>query len=144
MAPLRTQTIQLQARAGKKYRRSCDKDAQCAGCEKWFHYLMECRECKVPAYTSCLSDLRAKLSPLQEAKMHEAWLLSTHKQSQCKHHPCAAKKYRRPCCKDAQCDGCGRDFRWLMICRKCELRACASCTSDLRERSERLCLQEYV
>lgn len=131
-----------QPRAAKKYSRHCGKDAQCDGCRKWFHYLMECRKCSVRACTSCMSDLRKEISPLQKAKIHDAWLFKTHQWYDCKHHPRAAKRYRRPCGKDARCDGCEKEFHWLVACRDCKLRACASCTSELRKK--RPVLQERV
>lgn len=126
----------------KKYSRSCGKDAQCDGCRKWSHWLLKCRKCEVRACTSCMSDLRKELSPLQKVKMHEVWLLHTHSRYYCRHPPRAAKRYRRPCGKDAKCDGCEKDFHWLMQCRECKFRACASCTSELR--GKRSALQERV
>ncbi|KAL8854094.1 MAG: hypothetical protein Q9221_001014 [Calogaya cf. arnoldii] len=120
------------SRAAKKYSRHCGKDAECDGCQRWFHFLMECRKCSVRACTSCMSSLRKELSPFQKEKLHEAWLLTTSSQNDCKHQAKATKRYCRPCGKDAQCDGCQGEFHWLM--------ACASCMKELRKK--RLALQE--
>ncbi|KAL8671826.1 MAG: hypothetical protein Q9168_003686 [Polycauliona sp. 1 TL-2023] len=47
----------------KKYRRPCGKDAECPGCEKPFHWLLQCREdhaCKWRACASCTSEVRRR------------------------------------------------------------------------------------
>ncbi|KAL8993027.1 MAG: hypothetical protein Q9169_006648 [Polycauliona sp. 2 TL-2023] len=120
--------------AQKKYRRHCGKDAQCDGCDKWHHFLKECRKCKMRACTSCMSELREQRPALEKAAKHETWLIATSEQYDCKHPARAGKRYRRRCGKDAKCEGCEREFHWLMQCRDCKMRACASCTSELRRK----------
>ena len=126
------------SRSAKKYSRFCGKDTQCDGCNKWHHFVMECRKCQVRACTSCMSNLRKKITPIQRVKLHDAWLVSTSQLHSYEHPLKATKKYRRPYGKSAKCEGCEKEFSWLVQCRKCKLRACVSCTSEIRKKQAAL------
>ncbi|KAL8875400.1 MAG: hypothetical protein Q9198_006239 [Flavoplaca austrocitrina] len=89
----------------------------------WEHYLF-------------ILDRQADVERMRQrhaAEEHEQWLVNTHLHHKCKHPPRSAKKYSRFCGKDTRCDGCNKWHHFVMGCRKCQVRACTSCMSNLRK-----------
>ncbi|KAL8689949.1 MAG: hypothetical protein Q9218_004496 [Villophora microphyllina] len=63
---------------------------------------------------------------------HYEWLARMTNEPFCR-HTAPTKKRTLWSGNDAKCEGCQRRFRWLLECRKCEMRVCVSCRKELRE-----------
>ncbi|KAL8915775.1 MAG: hypothetical protein Q9172_006674 [Xanthocarpia lactea] len=64
---------------------------------------------------------------------HEEWLLDTHKQFDCL-HPRHGKRHYNSERTHMYCEGCERWLRWMSDCRGCDLRSCARCRAELKEK----------
>ncbi|KAL8671827.1 MAG: hypothetical protein Q9168_003687 [Polycauliona sp. 1 TL-2023] len=67
---------------------------------------------------------------------HHAWLIRQHQWRQCMH--LRTKRYYRMGPRNANCDGCHNWLPWLLDCKKCELRACKNCITELKGKREEL------
>ncbi|KAL8856650.1 MAG: hypothetical protein Q9178_006717 [Gyalolechia marmorata] len=64
---------------------------------------------------------------------HEEWLLATHKRFDCL-HPSRGKRHYHIFRNRMYCEGCERWLRWMSDCRRCDLRSCARCRAELKEK----------
>ncbi|KAL8913697.1 MAG: hypothetical protein Q9171_001547 [Xanthocarpia ochracea] len=64
---------------------------------------------------------------------HEEWLLATHKRFDCL-HPSRGKRHYHTDRNRLYCEGCERWLRWMSDCRRCDLRSCARCRAELKEK----------
>lgn len=69
----------------------------------------------------------------EKVQKHQEWLQHTNEHNHCKHSG-FGKKYTRSNGKKAQCEGCEHRYTWLTECRKCWMRACTRCKSELKEK----------